>query len=189
MVMNEEVKKAAEVLSDGGIILYPTDTVWGIGCDATNPRAVSKVYKTKVRMPYKSLIILVSNTEMLKQYVVNVPDVAVDLINSISEPLTIVYNRGRNVAKEVTAPDGTIAVRIPKNQFCQELLKTFKKPLTSTSANVSGHETPLSYSKISDDIKNSVDYIVNTQRDIIIRPRPSTVIRIHDNGDIEIVRN
>ncbi len=189
MTLDKEVKKAAEVLSKGGIILYPTDTVWGIGCDATNPRAVSRVYKIKVRMPYKSLIILVLNPEMLKQYVVNVPDIALDIINSIGEPLTIVYNKGRNVAKYVTAPDGTIAVRIPQNQFCQELLKTFKKPLTSTSANVSGYETPLSYSKISDDIKNSVDYIVEANRNIITRPRPSTVIRVKDNGEIEIVRN
>ncbi len=189
MNIEEEVKKATEVLNRGGIILYPTDTVWGIGCDATSPRAVSKVYKIKVRMPYKSLIILVLNPEMLKQYVVNVPDIALDFINSIDEPITIVYNQGRNVAKDVTAPDGTIAVRIPQNHFCQKLLKTFKKPLTSTSANVSGYETPLSYSKISEYIKDSVDYIVESERNVIIRPRPSTVIRVQDNGEIEIVRN
>ncbi len=128
--MDQEVKKAVEVLNSGGTILYPTDTVWGIGCDATDNIAVSKIYKIKVRIPYKSLIILVLDTEQLKKYVKYVPEVAIDLINNIKEPLTIIYNKGRNLAKDVIAPDGTIAVRIPKNQFCIELLKSFGKPIT-----------------------------------------------------------
>ena len=189
MDLESEVKKATEVLKNGGTVLYPTDTVWGIGCDATNQRAVSKIHKIKVRMPYKSLIILALDVEMLEHYVKYLPDIALDLINNIDEPLTIIYSQGCNVAKDVAAPDGTIAIRIPKNDFCIKLLKAFKKPITSTSANISGDITPFSYSKISDQIKNSVDYIVKSDRNIIIRPRPSTIIKINDNGEIEIVRN
>ncbi len=189
MGIKSEVKKATEVLNKGGTILYPTDTVWGIGCDATNTRAVNKIYELKVRVPQKSLIILVSDVKMLEQYVENIPDIAFDLIKNINEPLTIIYDQGRNVSKDVTAPDKTIAIRIPKNEFCNKLLVEFKKPITSTSANISGDITPLSYSKISDQIKNSVDYIVKVNRDIISRPRPSTIIKIQDNGEIEIIRN
>ncbi len=189
MGLDSEVKKATEILKNGGTILYPTDTVWGIGCDATNQRAVNKIHKIKVRMPNKSLIILALDTVMIEQYVNHLPGIALDLIKNVDEPLTIVYSQGRNVAKDVAAPDGTIAIRIPKNDFCIKLLKSFKKPITSTSANISGDLTPFSYSKISDQIKNSVDYIVKIDRNIISRPRPSTIIKINNNGEIEIIRN
>ena len=189
MYMDEEIKKATEVLKKGGTILYPTDTVWGIGCDATNSKAVNKIYKLKVRVPYKSLIILVLDKNELQKYVTNVPEFAYDLIDCVDEPLTVIYKKGRNVAKDVIAPDGSIAIRIPDNQFCQKLLKLFGKPITSTSANISGDETPISFGKISEEIKNSVDYVVKSDRFVVSRPRPSTIVKVLDNGEIEIIRN
>jgi L-threonylcarbamoyladenylate synthase len=187
--MEEEIKKVVEVLNLGGTILYPTDTIWGIGCDATNARAAEKVYKLKGRVPQKSLIILVESVEKLKEYIVEIPEMAVDLIESVTDPLTIIYPGARNLAKNVVAEDNTIAVRIPRDEFCQELLKAFGKPITSTSANISGHPSPLSFSKISSDIISGVDYVVNLNKDRINRPKASTIIRISDSGEVQILRN
>ncbi len=184
-----DFSKVVEILREGGTILYPTDTIWGIGCDATNPRAVEKIYKIKERMSQKSLIILVENVEMLSRYVEDVPELALDLITSVSDPLTVIYPKARKLAKNVTGEDGTIAIRIPNEPFCQELIRSFGKPITSTSANVSGAPNPLSYRQISADIKNAVDYVVKVNQHTINRPKPSTIVRINNAGEIQILRN
>ena len=187
--MEEEIKKVVEVLNLGGTILYPTDTIWGIGCDATNPKAAEKVYKLKGRMPQKSLICLVDSIEKLMEYVGSLPEMAVDLIESMTDPLTIIYPGAKNLAKNIVAEDRTIAIRIPRDEFCIALLKAFGKPITSTSANVSGDPSPLSFSKISSDIISGVDYVVNLNKDRINRPKASTIIRISDSGEVQILRN
>lgn len=187
--MEEEIKKVIDVLNLGGTILYPTDTIWGIGCDATNARAAEKVYKLKGRVPQKSLIILVESVEKLKEYVVEIPEMAADLIESVTDPLTIIYPGARNLAKNVVAEDHTIAVRIPRDEFCQALLKAFGKPITSTSANRSGDPSPLSFSKIPLEIINGVDYVVGINQHRVNRPKVSTIVRINEDGEIQILRN
>jgi L-threonylcarbamoyladenylate synthase len=187
--MEEEIKKVVEVLNLGGTILYPTDTIWGIGCDATNYRAAEKVYKLKGRMPQKSLIVLIESVEKLRDYVDEVPEMAIDLIESLTDPLTIIYPAARGLAKNVMANDQTIAVRIPRDEFCQKLLKAFGKPITSTSANLSGEPSPLSFSKISQEIIQGVDYVVSHNQKKVNRSKVSTIVRINKGGDIQILRN
>lgn len=187
--MEEEIKKIVEVLNLGGTILYPTDTIWGIGCDATNSRAAEKVYKLKGRGKEKSLIVLVESVEMLSDYVGDLPELAVDLIGSFTDPLTIIYSNARNLARNVVAADKTIAIRIPQDEFCQKLLRAFGKPITSTSANRSGDPSPLSFGKIEKDILEGVDYVVQTNQNRVNRPKPSTIVRINEDGEIQILRN
>lgn len=177
-----------KVLSKGGTILYPTDTIWGLGCDATNKRAAEKIFKIKGRQAEKSLIILVDGTEMLKEYVEEVPDVAYDLIKNIKEPLTIIYEKSKNLPRNIVASDGSVAVRIPKDEFCIELIKKFGKPVTSTSANLSGAPNPLYFSKIDEKVKNAVDYIVPVNQFELKSPKASTIIRITDKKEIKILR-
>jgi L-threonylcarbamoyladenylate synthase len=185
----KEFEKLLAVLNAGGVILYPTDTIWGVGCDATNSRAVDKVYKVKERIPNKSFIIIVKDLEMLSNYVSFVPEIVIELLASISEPLTIIYPNAKNLPKNVVAGDGSIAIRIPDHDFCQQLLGAFGKPLISTSANLSGGSLPYSFRSIDNQIKKSVDYIVPIEQDIIARPKPSTIIRIDDDSEIHILRN
>lgn len=187
--MLEDIQKAVEVLKDGGTILYPTDTIWGIGCDATNARAVEKVYRIKKRLEHKSLIILVDGLDMLRQYVASVPEMAADMIESIREPLTIIYDKGCNLAKNVPAADGSIAIRIPRDTFLIELIRTFGKPITSSSANLSGGANPISYSRIDAEIREAVDYICTTNQQSFHMARPSTIIRIDAEGQIQIIRS
>ena len=184
-----DIREVVKVLQHGGTILYPTDTIWGIGCDATNPKAVEKIFAIKERLANKSLIILVDSLETLKQYVTEIPDLATDLMDSITDPLTIIYPKARNLARNVPAPDGSIGIRIPKDNFCLELLRAFGKPITSTSANLSGSPSPVSFSKISPEIQEKVDYIVPVRESGIRMPRPSTIIRIDPEGSIQIIRN
>ena len=178
-----------QVLRNGGTILYPTDTIWGIGCDATNERAVKKVYNIKARVQQKSLIILVDSLETLGHYVESIPAVAIELMKSIHDPLTIIYPRARNLASNVIAEDQSIAIRIPKDDFCLTLLKDFGKPITSTSANLSGMPNPLFFSQISPEIIKAVDYVVKGSQPGISRPKASSIIRVNDKGDIQIIRN
>jgi L-threonylcarbamoyladenylate synthase len=190
--MNEEttteILRTLRVLKDGGVILYPTDTIWGIGCDALNPRAVDQVYKIKNRMETKSLIILVDSFEMLKQYVDKVPDIALDLINSIDNPVTVIYDSAVNLPKNVSASDGTIAIRIVRDEFCRQLIHELDRPLVSTSANVSGEESPMIFNKISESIKLQVDYVVRLYHDRFNQARASTIIRLSSNGEYRIIR-
>lgn len=187
--MEDEIKKVVEVLNLGGIILYPTDTIWGIGCDATNSKAVNKVYDLKGRGQLKLQIVLIESIEVLLKYVEEVPDLAIDLINSFTDPITIVYEGARNLAKNVATDDNTAAIRIPRDEFCQKLLKAFGKPIISTSANFSGNPTPLSFSKIPTEIINGVDYVVGINQNLVNRPKLSTVVRITQNGEIQVLRN
>ncbi|MFP4064118.1 MAG: L-threonylcarbamoyladenylate synthase [Bacteroidales bacterium] len=184
-----DINKVVDVLKGGGTILYPTDTIWGIGCDATNSRAVEKVYRIKERLLDKSLIILVSDLNMLQKYVKEVPEIVVELISSVSEPLTVIYPEACNLPKNLMAQDGSIAIRIPNHQFCQKLLHAFGRPVTSTSANVSGAPNPHSYRVISQEIKKEVDFIVPLEQDTISRPKPSSIVRIDETGEMHILRN
>ena len=168
-------------------ILYPTDTVWGLGCDATNELAVNKIYKIKHRAESKSLIILVNSIDMLQQYVEHVPQEALDLLKEAKRPTTIVYPRPKNLAKNVVAADNTVAIRIVKHEFCENLIKEFGKPIVSTSANISGQPTPKSFGEISQAILDSVDYVVALQQDSI-SGISSRILKINLDDTIEVIR-
>ncbi len=187
--LTEEILKAHEVLKKGGIILYPTDTVWGIGCDATKSKAVERIFQIKKRLENKSMIVLLDQFEKLYQYVDDVPEIALDLNQSISTPLTIVYPKAKNVAKNIISEDGSIAIRIVKDEFCQKLISLLNKPLVSTSANISGEPTPLIFNKISPDIIKQVDHVVNLNKARINQIKASTVIKFNEKGEYEIVRS
>lgn len=183
-----DLRKSIEVLEKGGTLLYPTDTVWGIGCDATNETAAAKVYYIKSRVESKSMIILLDAFEKLETYVENVPGITFDLLKSIDNPVTIIYSHARNLAANIVAADGTIAIRIVKEPFCMELIRQFGKPIVSTSANISGEPAPALFNQISDEIKNQVDYIVTYKQNYFERSKPSTIIRLEDSGSYTIIR-
>jgi L-threonylcarbamoyladenylate synthase len=185
----QELWRAVEILRSGGIILYPTDTIWGIGCDATNSEAVENVYKIKHRVESKSLIILLDDERKLSEFVEKVPDISFDLINSLNKPTTVIYSQAKNLAHNVIAADGSIAIRITKDSFCRDLIKLFGKPIVSTSANISGDPSPIIYRDVPEDILNGVDYIVNLYHDRMNSPKPSTIIRLFENGEFIIVRD
>jgi L-threonylcarbamoyladenylate synthase len=186
--MEEEINISVDFLKRGKVILYPTDTIWGIGCDATQEKPVNRIYKLKQRFESKSMIILLDQAEKLATYVKKVPPIAFDLIERYLEPLTIIYPNARNVAKNVIAEDGTIAIRIVRNEFCRKMVSLFGKPVVSTSANLSGQPAPLAFSKIPPEITGGVDHIVNFNRDVIVRTKPSTIIRLFENGEFEVIR-
>lgn len=179
--------KIIEIVNTAGTILYPTDTVWGIGCDATSKEAVQKVFDIKQRAESKSLIILVDGIEMLQEYVSDIPEKVIELLENTEKPTTIIYKNPRGLATNVIAEDNTVAVRIVKHAFCEQLIARFGKPIVSTSANVSGDETPVSFEKISTSILNSVDYIVNLQVENE-STNSSTILRLLDTGDFEVLR-
>lgn len=183
-----DIEKSLKVLLEGGTLLYPTDTIWGLGCDATNQAAVQKIYRIKSRSEAKSLIILIDDFAKLSTYVESVPAITSDLLESITNPVTIIYSNARKLASNVIAPDGTIAIRIVKDDFCKALINRFGKPIVSTSANISGVEPPALFSQVSDDIKNAVDYIVTYKQDFFTRAKPSTIIRLRDDGMYTIIR-
>jgi L-threonylcarbamoyladenylate synthase len=185
----QELWRTVEILRSGGTILYPTDTIWGIGCDATNFKAVENVYKLKHRVESKSLIVLLEDENKLSEYVEIVPDISYDLINSLNKPTTIIYSKAKNLAANVIAQDGSIAIRVTKDQFCRDLIKLFGKPIVSTSANISGDPSPVIYRDVKDDILNGVDYIVNLYQNRMNSSKPSTIIRLFENGEFIIVRN
>jgi len=141
--IQNEVLNTAQILEEGGVIIYPTDTVWGLGCDALNPRAVDRIYKIKKRSESKSLIVLLDSYSELEKYVKKIPDITIDLISSIDKPVTVIYDNARNLPRNVHAPDGTIAIRVVRDEFCQSLIKELGKPIISSSANISGEPTPL----------------------------------------------
>ncbi|MDZ4204108.1 MAG: L-threonylcarbamoyladenylate synthase [Bacteroidales bacterium] len=187
--ITQEVENSLKTLLDGGTILYPTDTIWGIGCDATNAKAVEKIYKIKQRVESRSLIILLDDVEKLQLYVGKIPDITFDLLDSVDAPLTVIYPNARSLARNVVAADNTIAIRIVKEPFCQALIKAFNKPIVSTSANVSNEPTALIFNKISKKITSQVDYIVNLYQDQVNKTKPSTIIRLFENGDYKVIRN
>jgi L-threonylcarbamoyladenylate synthase len=189
MDFEDDIQKSLKVLEEDGVLLYPTDTIWGIGCDATNTLAVSKIYRIKSRIESKSLIILLDDIEKLSTYIEKIPDITADLLASITNPVTIIYSNARKLAPNLIAPDGTIAIRIVKDNFCAELIKRFGKPIVSTSANISGFEAPIVFSQVDDEIKNVVDYIVKYKQDYYNRSKPSTIIRLRDDGLYTIIRD
>lgn len=186
--MQDDIKKACEVLKNGGVILYPTDTIWGIGCDATNEAAVKRIYEIKQRSDSKSMLVLMDNPARLQQYVADVPDIAWDLIELADKPLTIIYNEAKNLAPNLVAEDGSIGIRITDELFSRELCRQFRKPIVSTSANVSGEPSPAFFKEISDEIKNSVDYVVAFRQKENKKAIPSSIIKLGKNGSIEIIR-
>jgi len=188
MTLQEEIKHSVELLKKGKIILYPTDTIWGIGCDATNQKAVQKIFNLKGRKQTKSMIILVDDVDKLKDYIKIVPPIAYDLIANSVSPLTIVYPGAKNIAKKLITDDGTIAIRIIKGRYSAEVIKQLNKPLVSTSANISGQPSPGIFSNISEEIINKVDYVVEHFRDVAKTLKPSTIIKIEENGRFIILR-
>jgi L-threonylcarbamoyladenylate synthase len=186
--MEEEIKRCLEVLRRGGTILYPTDTIWGIGCDATSERAVDKIYGIKKRLETKSLIILLDDEEKIARYVTSVPEIARDLINGVDKPTTVIYPGARNLPKNLVASDGTVAIRIVRNDFCKALIQAFGKPIVSSSANISGEPAPSLFKNISETIKQSVDYSVSLYQNLIQEMRPSRIIKISENGEFEVIR-
>ncbi|MCF6280082.1 MAG: threonylcarbamoyl-AMP synthase [Flavobacteriaceae bacterium] len=180
--------KTTEVLKESKTILYPTDTVWGIGCDATNSDAVSKIYTIKQRNESKSLVVLVDSFEMLQQYVDTIPTLVKKILSKNKNPTTIIYNNPKNLAKNVIAKDNTVAIRIVKDKFCQELIQEFGKPIVSTSANISGNPTPKSFKEIEPSILESVDYVVNLHQNRINK-KPSKIIKLEVDGSIKIIRD
>ncbi len=186
--MEEDIKKAFEVLVSGGLILYPTDTIWGIGCDATNEKAVHRVYELKRRVDSKALITLLDNPVKLDYYIDEVPSVAWDLIELSEKPLTIIYDGARNVAPNLMAEDGSLAIRITKEKFSQELCKRFRKALVSTSANISGEPAPANFDDISEEIKQGVDYIVKYRQDDTSKSKASSIIKLGKTGEVKIIR-
>lgn len=186
--MEEEIKNALAVLHKGGTILYPTDTVWGLGCDARNKEAVAKLFKIKERAEYKSMVVLVCDEKMVNRYVKEVPAIAWDLIEAAEEPLTIIYPDARMLAENIIAADGSVGIRIVKDEFCKNLIHKFGKPIASTSANISGEITPNSFNDIKIDILNKVDYIVNLRQKEMNDTKPSTIIKVAMNGEIKIIR-
>ncbi|TCC95821.1 threonylcarbamoyl-AMP synthase [Pedobacter hiemivivus] len=187
-MLRTEIEKALAVLKDGGVILYPTDTVWGLGCDATNEQAVAKINEIKGRAADKSFIILLDTDNKLQSYVNEVPDVAYDLIEYAENPLTLVFPGAKNLAKNVINADGSIGIRIAKHDFCQQLIQRFRKPITSTSANVSGAPTPLFFDEISDEIKEAVDYIVDLEQELKTNKKPSTIMKLAPGGQFSFIR-
>ena len=186
--MEKDLLNSLEVLSKGGTILYPTDTIWGIGCDATSQDAVDNLLKIKNRSDDKGLLILVDDPERLSEYVAEVPDVAWELVAVSEEPLTIVYPEGINLPANVLHNDGSVGIRVTLDNFCRELIHRFGKPIISTSANLSGKPFPSVFAEIAEEIKSSVDYIVKWRHDDLTVKNPSTILKLGLKGEIEIIR-
>lgn len=198
--MNTEIQKALEVLRRGGLILYPTDTVWGIGCDATDPVAVAKVYALKNREDSKSLVLLASDMDMICRYIKEVPEMAIQLVEVNDKPMTIIYpgavagEKGSEkasrhcLAYNTVAEDGTVGIRIPMMDFCRELVAKLGRPIVSTSANISGEKTPAKFAEIADEIKTGVDHIVDPSLEKGATGQSSSIIKVGLDYSIEIIR-
>lgn len=183
-----DLRNAVECLKKGGIILYPTDTVWGIGCDATNSEAVKKIYALKKRADSKSMLVLVDNEAALQRIVDEVPDVAWDLLDAAVNPLTVIYDGAKNVAPEIIADDGSLGIRITGESFSNELCRRLGRPLVSTSANISGQKSPAAFRDIDPEIRNGVDYVVSYRRDDVSPHAPSNIIKLSKDARFTIIR-
>ena len=186
--MDADITQCLKVLSDGGLILYPTDTVWGIGCDATNAEAVKRVYQLKQRDDSKALIVLIDSAEHLDHYVVDVPMIARELVDVAVKPLTIIYEGAYNVASNLLGDEDSLGIRIPNDEFCHRLCERFGKPIVSTSANVSGKSTAKSFAEISPEIVKGVDHVVTWRRDDKTPHQPSNIILLGRDGTFKIIR-
>jgi L-threonylcarbamoyladenylate synthase len=187
MDLNKEIHNAYDIIKEGGIILYPTDTVWGIGCDASNEEAVAKIYALKNREESKSMICLMNSEKMVYNVFKDIPEVAWEILDISEKPTTLILDNPRNVAKNIIAEDNTLAIRIVKEPFCFKLMERMKRPLVSTSANISGMFTPKSFKEISPEIIKGVDYVVNLQQDKICK-NPSTIIKLGLDSQVKIIR-
>jgi L-threonylcarbamoyladenylate synthase len=186
--MNNDINKALEVLKSGGVILYPIDTIWGIGCDATNADAVKRVYEIKQREDCKAMLVLMENPNRLNSYVDEVPEIAWDLIEANDKPMTLIYPGAKNLAPNLINSDRTIGIRITNEEFTQNLIQRFKKPIVSTSANISGDPSPANFSEINEELKELVDYVVEYRQDDIEKASASSIIKIGVGGEIQILR-
>ncbi len=184
----EDLNQALETLKAGGLILYPTDTIWGIGCDATNPEAVEKIFALKGRDKGKSMIILLGNDNQLQSYVSEVPEVAYELLEATDKPLTIIYSNAKNLAANVVAEDGSIGIRVVNHPFCEQLLQRFRKPIVSTSANISGEASARNFVEVSDEIVNGVDYVVKFGQQDPSNGTASTIMKLDPSGKFEFIR-
>ena len=187
MDLNQEIQNAYEIIQQGGIILYPTDTVWGIGCDATNSEAVAKIYQLKQRAETQSMICLMNGEKMMYTVFKEIPEVAWQIIDLSDKPTTLILDNPRNVASNLIASDSTLGIRIVKEPFCFKLMEKMKKPLVSTSANISGQPTPIAFAAISSEIINGVDFVVNLHRDKI-GGKPSTIIKLTNDSQVKVIR-
>ena len=187
-MIEQSVKETVDYLKKGKTILYPTDTIWGIGCDATNYQAVEKVFRIKKRKEHKSLIILVDTHDKIELYVEKVPEITKDLVESMDTPLTIIFPKARNLAKNVLGKDGSIAIRVTRDDFCRTVITAFGKPIVSTSANVSGDINPVMFGKINREIIDNVDYIVTCHKDKLMKTKASRRIKLEENGEFNIIR-
>jgi len=188
MFDHEDLKKAVEVLRQGGVILYPTDTVWGLGCDATNPEAVKRIFGIKQREDVKSMLVLIENPNMLNSYVREVPEIAWQLIEVADKPLTIIYPGAKNLAPNLIASDGSIGIRVTTESFSEHLIQQFRRPIVSTSANLSGKPTPQNFDEIGEGIKSAVDYVVRYRQDDGSKNSPSSILKLGIGGEIQIIR-
>ena len=186
--MIEDIKKACQVMREGGVILYPTDSIWGIGCDATNEDAVRRVYEIKQRQDSKAMLVLVDSSVKVDFYVQDVPEVAWDLIDLADKPLTIIYSGARNLAANLLAEDGSVGIRVTNEDFSKRLCQQFRKAVVSTSANISGQPSPRNFSEISEEVKSAVDYIVGYRQEEMSNPKPSSIIKLDKGGVIKIIR-
>lgn len=184
----QDLDQALDTLKSGGLILYPTDTIWGIGCDATNEEAVQRVFALKGREKEKSMILLLHNDNQLASYVDEVPEVAYELIEVSDRPLTVIYSKGKNLAPSVVATDGSVGIRVIRHPFCTQLLQRFRKPIVSTSANISGANSPVSFYDIDEQVKSGVDYVVKYGQELVGDGKPSTVMRLGASGKFEFLR-
>jgi len=186
--MNEDIKNALEVLHNGGVILYPTDTIWGIGCDATNEAAVQRVYEIKERVNSKALLVLVDSEIKVDFYVTEVPPVSWELLEVADKPMTVIYDKARNLATNLIAEDGSVGIRVTKESFSKELCFRFRKAIVSTSANKSSAPSPANFSEISEEIKQKVDYIVSYRQEEQTCPAPSSILKLGNGGKIAVIR-
>lgn len=184
----KEVERAVNTINTGGTIVYPTDTIWGIGCDATNPDAVEKVHQIKKRPSNKSFIVLLENDIHLHRYIKNIPDVAWDLLENITKPTTIIYSEGKNLAPLVLSEDGSVAIRIVQDQFCKDVIRKLNKPIVSTSANFSDSPAPQNFYEIDPKILEAADYVINLRQTETVKNIQSTIIKLELNGEISFVR-
>jgi len=187
-MLRDEVAKALKIVQDGGIILYPTDTIWGIGCDATNTDAIKRIYQLKQRDEAKSMIILLDTENRLESYIKEVPPIAYELIEFAENPLTLVMPGAKNISPAIISEDGSVAIRVARHNFCQQLIQRLRKPLVSTSANISGRPSPQNFNQVDAGIIDGVDYVVDLEQHNTELKKPSTIMRLQPDGRFEFIR-
>jgi L-threonylcarbamoyladenylate synthase len=186
--MQKEIQNAEESLRNGGVILYPSDTIWGIGCDSSNESAVKKIFELKKRADHKSMIILIADIGQLYDYVHKIPEIAWDMVDFAEKPLTVIYPKGKGVAAELLGEDGSIAIRLVRDEFCKRLISKFRKAIVSTSANLSGDPAPARFTEINPAVLSQVDYVVNWRQQEASASKPSTIVKLGLNGEIKFIR-